>query len=94
MRIYVRFKVFESVVEPAAINRAIAVFGDKMQVIGPKLQAGGVVAGKREGFMVLDVASEDEAFLLFAELADFSDIDIHPLASFEVLGEYLAGHQL
>lgn len=68
MRLYVGFKVFETIVDPADINRARATFGEKMQVIGPKLEASGVFAGKRQGFMVLNVASEDEAFSLLAEL--------------------------
>ena len=94
MKLYVGFKVFESLVDPSDINRARAKFGEKMQVIGPKLEASGVFVGKRQGFMVLDAASEDEAFSLFAELADFADIDVHPVASFETLGKYLAEHQL
>jgi len=85
LRIYVGFKVFDTLIDPAAINRARAVFGEKMQVIGPKLQDSGVFAGKREGFMLLDVASQDEAFALFAELADFCEIEIHLVSSFEVL---------
>jgi hypothetical protein len=44
--------------------------------------------------MVLDAASEDEAFSLFAELADFADIDVYPVASLETLGKYLAENQL
>jgi len=94
MKLYVEFKVFESVVAPDDINRAIATFGEKMQVIGPKLESSGVFVGKRQGFMVLDVGSEDEAFSLFAELADFADIDVSPVASFETLSKYLAQHQL
>jgi len=94
MKLYVGFKVYESLVAPGDINRAIATFGEKMQVIGPKLEASGVFVGKRQGFMVLDAASEDEAFSLLAELADFADIDVYPVASFETLSKYLAGHQL
>ena len=69
MRLFVGFKVFETLVDPADIKRARETFGEKMQVIGPKLEASGIFAGKRQGFMVMDVASEDEAFLLLAELA-------------------------
>lgn len=94
MRLYVGFKVFETVIDPADISRARATFGEKMRVIGPKLEASGVFVGKRQGFMVLDVASEDEAFSLLAELADFCEMDAYPLASFETLGKYLAGNPL
>ncbi len=91
MKLYVGFKVFQTVIDPDDINRIRATFGEKMQVIGPKLEAGGIFVGKRQGFMVLDAASEDEAFSLLAELADFCDIDVYPVASFETLGKYLAG---
>ena len=94
MRLYVGFKVFETLIDPGDINRARATFGEKMQVIGPKLEASGVFAGKRQGFMVLDAASEDEVFLLLAELGDFCDMDVYPLASFETLGKYLAANPL
>ena len=94
MRLYVGFKVFETVIDPADINRARATFEEKMQVIGPKLEGSGVFVGKRQGFMVLNVASEDEAFALLAELADFCEMDVYPLASFETLGKYLAASTL
>jgi hypothetical protein len=94
MRLYVGFKVFDTLIDPTDINRARATFGEKMQVIGPKLESSGVFAGRRQGFMVMDVASEDEAFFLLAELADFCDMDVHPLASFETLGKYLAENPL
>ena len=90
MRLYVGFKVFETLIDPGDINRARATFGEKMQVIGPKLETSGVFAGKRQGFMVLNAASEDEAFSLLAELADFCDMDVYPLASFDTLAKYLA----
>ena len=94
MRLYVGFKVFETVIDPDDIKRARATFGEKMQVIGPKLEASGVFVGKRQGFMVLDATSEDEAFSLLAELADYCEIDVYPLASFETLGKYLAASQM
>jgi hypothetical protein len=94
MRLYVGFRVFDTLIDPGDINRARATFGEKMQVIGPKLETSGVFAGKRQGFMVMNVASEDEAFLLLAELADFCDVDVSPLASFETLGKYLAENPL
>ncbi len=90
MRLYVGFKVFETLIDPGDIKRIRGTFGEKMQVIGPKLEASGIFVGKRQGFMVLSAASEDEAFSLLAELADFCDIDVYPLASFETLGKYLA----
>lgn len=96
MRLYAGFTVFQTLIEPAAINRARAVFGEKMQAMqqAGKIESGGVFAGRREGFMVLNVDSEDEAFTLLAELADFCDFETHPLASFETLGKYLEQNPL
>ncbi len=94
MKLFVGFNVFESVTEPAEINRIREVFGKKMAVIGPKLEGSGVFVGRRSGFMVLSVDSEDEAFTLLAELADFCNLDVVPLASFDTLGRYLAENQL
>lgn len=42
--------------------------------------------------MVLNVASEDEAFALLNEIADFCVMDTHPLISSETLGKYFAEH--
>ena len=65
-----------------------------MQGIGPKLEASGVFAGKRQGVMVLNVASEDDAFSLRARRAAFRDIDAYPVTSPETLGKYLAESQI
>jgi hypothetical protein len=94
MRLYVGFTVFQSIVDPADIGRVRAKFGEKMQAMQQtgRLQTGGVFADNRQGFVVLDVASEDEAFMLLNEIADFCVMETHPLVSFETLGKYFAEH--
>ncbi len=96
MRLYVGFTVFQTLVDPPDINRARAKFGEKMQEMqqAGKIDSGGAFAGKRQGFMVLNVGSEDEAFILLAELADFCEMETYPLVSFETLGKYLAENPL
>jgi hypothetical protein len=37
---------FETVLDPDDVNRVRATFGEKMQVIGPKLEASGIFVGK------------------------------------------------
>jgi hypothetical protein len=49
-------------------------------------------ADNRQGFVVLNVASEEEAFMLLNEIADFCVMETHPLISFETLGKYFAEH--
>jgi hypothetical protein len=96
MRLYVGFTVFQTLVDPADINRARAKFGEKMQGMqqAGKIDSGGVFAGRRQGYMVLNADSEDEAFTLLAELADFCEMETYPLASFDTLGKYLAENPL
>jgi hypothetical protein len=59
-----------------------------------KFETGGIFAGNRQGFAVLNVDSEVEAFELLGDMADFAVIDTHPLVSFETLGQFFAEHPL
>ena len=94
MRLYVGFTVFQTIVDPADIGRIRVKFGEKLQAMqrAGKLESGGVFADNRQGFVVLNVASEDEVFMLFGEIADFCVMETHPLVSFETLGKYFAEH--
>jgi hypothetical protein len=42
--------------------------------------------------VVLNVASEDEAFEVLGDIADFAVVETHPLVSFETLGKFFAEH--
>lgn len=92
MRLYVGFTAFQSCIAPADIDRLRAKIGQKVQEWqqAGKLETGGIFAGRRQGFVVLDVASEDEAFELLGDIADFAVVDTHPLTSFETLGKFFA----
>ncbi len=94
MRLYVGFTVFQTIVDPADIGRIRAKFGEKLQEMqqAGQLETGGIFADNRQGFVVLNVASEEEAFMLLGELADFLVMETHPLVSFETLGKYFAEH--
>ncbi len=78
----------------ADIGRIRAKFGEKMQEMqrAGTLETGGIFADSRQGFVVLNVASEDEVFMLLGEIADFCVMETHPLVSFETLGRYFAEH--
>jgi hypothetical protein len=96
MRLYVGFTAFQTYIEPADIGRLRAKVGEKVQAWqqAGKLETGGIFAGNRKGFVVLDVASEDEAFELLGDIADFAVVETHPLVSFETLGKFFAEHPL
>jgi hypothetical protein len=96
MRLYVGFTAFQTYIEPADIGRLRAKVGEKVQAWqqAGKLETGGIFAGNRKGFVVLDVASEDEAFELLGDIAAFAVVATHPLVSFETLGKFFAEHPL
>jgi hypothetical protein len=94
MRLYVGFTAFQTIIDPADIGRLRAKVGGKVQEWqqAGKLETGGIFAGNRRGFVVLNVASEDEAFELLGDIADFTVVETHPLVSFETLGKFFAEH--
>lgn len=92
MRLYVGFTAFQSFIGSQDIARLRDKVGEKIQLWQErgKLETGGVFAGNRKGFAVLDVASEDEAFELLGDLADFAVVETYPLTSFDALGRFFA----
>ncbi len=94
MRLYVGFTAFQTYTAPSDVARLRAKVGEKVQAWqqAGKLETGGIFAGNRKGFAVLNVASEDEAFELLGDLADFAVVDTHPVVSFETLGRFFAEH--
>ena len=89
------FTAFQSYIDPADVGRLRAKVGEKVQEwqqAKRKLEAGGIFAGNRQGFAVLNVASEDEAFEVLGDLADFAVVETHPLVAFETLGKFFAEH--
>jgi muconolactone delta-isomerase len=58
-----------------------------------KLRAGGVLAGRRMPFFLLEVdSSEDLMELLGSELIDNMNCNVYPVASFEFLGRFFREH--
>jgi muconolactone delta-isomerase len=94
MRLYVGFTAFQSYIDPTDVGRLRAKVGEKVQEWqqAGKLETGGIFAGNRQGFAVLNVASEDEAFEVLGDLADFAVVETHPLVAFETLGKFFAEH--
>ena len=94
MRLYVGFTAFQTLIDPADVERLRAKVGEKVQEWqqAGKLEAGGIFAGNRRGFAVLNAASEDEAFELLGDIADFAVVETYPLVAFETLGKFFAEH--
>jgi muconolactone delta-isomerase len=94
MRLFVGFTAFQTIIDPVDINRLRAKVGGKVQEWqqAGKLETGGIFAGNRKGFVVLSVDSEDEAFELLGDIADFAVVETHPLVAFETLGRFFAEH--
>ncbi|HUA48206.1 MAG TPA: DUF3303 family protein [Solirubrobacteraceae bacterium] len=92
MRLYVGFTAFQTFIDPADIGRLRAKVGEKVQAWqeAGKLETGGIFAGNRKGFVVLNAASEEEAFELLGDLADFAVVETYPVVSFETLGKFFA----
>lgn len=94
MRLFVGFTAFQTYIDPSDVDRLRNKIGQKAQEWqeAGKLETGGIFAGNRKGFVVLNVASEVEAFELLGDLADFAVVETNPLVSFETLGKFFAEH--
>jgi hypothetical protein len=58
-----------------------------------KLQASGVLGGKRLLFFLLEANSSEELMeFLGSELIDNAECEVYPVTSFEVLGKFFAEH--
>jgi hypothetical protein len=64
--------------------------GTEMQRVlsSGKVTDTGVFVGARAGFMLVNVNSAEELFELTASLLDEFEMEVHPLVSMEVLGQF------
>ena len=97
MQLFVTFEAFHSITsaaEVATLRQRVGAAIQRMQKSG-KMKAGGIFAGQRAGFFILEVNAPEEVLeLLGGELIDSGAIETHALLSFEKLGEYFAKHPL
>jgi muconolactone delta-isomerase len=74
------------------LRKDVATAIQRIQDSG-KLQAGGVLAGRRRPFLLLEADSADELLeLLGSEMIDNFNCDVHPVVSFDVLKKFFAEH--
>ena len=89
MRFIVILRIREAIVgemDPA-VQRTVGTEVQKLLSSG-KVTDSGVFAGDRGGFVLVNVASAEELFDLTAGLLDVAKLEIHPLMSFEHLGQF------
>ena len=87
MQMFVKLRVFESVVG----NAARKPVGSRIKAIleSCKVKASGVFCDGREGFFILDINSGEELQnLLGGGILDYAHVESHPIMSFEKLGEF------
>jgi len=72
----------------ADVGKAVKRIGES-----GKLQTGGVCAGRRKLFFLLEMESAAEILeLLGGELIDNANVSVDPVLSFEELGKFFAKH--
>jgi hypothetical protein len=85
----------DTIVGDAAVRRLREDVGRAIGRItaSGKLRAGGVLAGRRMPFLLLEVDSAEELMaLLGSELIDNMQCDVYPVAPFEYLQQFFADH--
>ena len=74
------------------LRQVVATAIQRIQASG-KLLAGGVLAGRRMPFLLLEVDSSEELMgLLGSEMIDNFNCDVRPVVSFEALARFFAEH--
>jgi muconolactone delta-isomerase len=74
------------------LRQDVATAIQRIQASG-KLRAGGVLAGRRMPFLLLEVDSSEELLeLLGTEMMDNMQCNVYPVASFESLGKFFEEH--
>jgi hypothetical protein len=90
MEVFAKYEARDTITDREQVLHLRQVVGAHIQRIFEtgKVRASGVFADERAGFFVLDVASSDELFEMFAPVVDYVRIETHPLTSVEKLGEF------
>ena len=92
MRLFVRFEAFEALTRPEDVARLREVVGRQLEAVqaSGRLQASGMFADGRGGFLVLEAADAEEVFrLLGSALLDHCRVETRPLLSLASFGELL-----
>jgi hypothetical protein len=90
MKFHVTFRTFKNITGEEEIAKHRQLVGQKLQEIrdSGKMLDGAVFIDDRAGYCVMDVDSEEQLFDLISPMQDNSDIEIHPLVSYEKMEEF------
>lgn len=91
MKLFVRFGVFDTITRDADVSHLRQVFGEQVQriIASGKMEAGGIFADARAGYLILNIDSPEELMdLLGGAMIDHCRVETHPLMSFEKLAEF------
>ncbi len=95
MQFLIIVRPFETIVGPLApaLQKEVGLAIQRVVASG-KMAHGGVIVDGRGCYMVLNINDTSELFDLFgASVYDSCSIEIHPLTTFEKLGELFAKQQ-
>lgn len=90
MKFCVTFDVFETIHSVDDVRRARESAGKHIQKLqsSGKMSDGGIFGDRRGGFFLLDLDSPTELYDLIGDLYDICRINVHPVLTFEELGEF------
>ena len=90
MEVFAKYEVRDTITDREQVLHLRQVLGAHIQRLFEtgKVRASGAFADERAGFFVLDVASSDELFEMFAPVVDYVRIETHPVSSVEKVGEF------
>lgn len=91
MELFVRFRAFESITEPTAVQRLREQVSERIQRLqkSGKMVDARVFSDTRGGSMLLEATDGAEVQdLLGTEILDNFYVETHPTLSFEELGEF------
>jgi hypothetical protein len=96
MQFLVIGEVRDTVVGAEAVRRIRENVGKTIQKAkaSGKMQAGGILGGKRMPFMLIEADSSEELLELLADVIDDIQFDVYPVLSFETLGKFFAEHPM
>ena len=95
MRLFVNFKVFDTITSASEINKLRGQFGEHVQTMmkSGKVETSGIFTDGRQGFFVLNVINPEEMWdLLGGVIVDHCHVETHPVSTFEKLGEFFRRH--
>ena len=96
MQLFIELEVFNTVIKDEDIRHVRNVFGKQMEKIlaSGKMVANGFFAGKRGGYLILNVDSTEEVIELLGTMIEYFHFKVHPVMPLEkvpeLFGKYLA----